>query len=86
MADIRSEEERKAYNAFVTSADAILLCECRSRCPNNHGYEPRCEYCDVKHIQDLVSSCAKIKSERMGSYRALLWLINNPHQYLEGGD
>lgn len=79
--DVRSEEERDAYRAFVKGVNEVLLCECHRRCPNNNGHEPRCEYCDVQHILNLVSSCGKIKSERMGSYMALKWLINNPHQY-----
>ena len=80
---VMNDEERTVFKLINNSICDCLRMECHRRCPSDKGYCAQCEFCDVQHILNVVSAEGKYAAEKMGLYRAVFWLINNAHPYLE---
>jgi len=80
--DAMTYEERKAFKNVEQAFNGCLLLECRKRCPDNEGYEPKCDSCDVQHLSKVVS-VAKLGADRRGMLFALRWLVEASHSPFE---
>lgn len=77
-----THEEYEAFKNVVRAFNDCLLIECRKRCPDNDGYEPKCENCDVQHLTKVVS-VAKLGADKRGTLFALRWLVEAGHSQFE---
>ena len=71
-------DEYNLANNVLHAVNDCLLAECRKRCPGNNGYEPKCKFCDVKHVLDVTHQF-KIHASDRGLFNTLKWLIEAKH-------
>lgn len=79
MKGLESKEESEALTDFLQSFNRLRLTECKNRCPDNQGYEDKCEHCDVQYLCTLVSSHFKMKAQYKNLYYAMRWLLCAEH-------
>ena len=74
-------EEGKMVQAIQNAFYPVFQSECLKRCPDNRGYEPKCEFCDVQHSFLEIQDSFKLAAEKCGPFLAARCLIENEHRY-----
>lgn len=80
--DAMTHEEYEAFKNVVQAFNDCLLIECKKRCPDNEGYEQKCDGCEVQHLSHVIN-VAKLGADRSGMLFALRWLIEAGHSPFE---
>jgi hypothetical protein len=75
-----SPDEQMA-KAIAEAFGPVFTRECKKRCPDNDGYEPKCEYCDVQRIFHTVHTHFTIAAGKCGAFLAVRCLIENEHMH-----
>lgn len=75
-----TKEQERAKKEIVNGFVDALVFECRIRCRENKGYEPKCEYCEVQRVLRRVKTEFEIVAERAGLWHAIRCLVENEHR------
>ncbi len=77
---LMTKEQERAKEKIVNGFVDALVFECKTRCPGNNGYEPKCEYCEVQRILRKAKMEFEIVAERAGLLHAIRCLVENEHR------
>lgn len=82
-----SDDNYKRIAAIRDAFDLVLSGECKKRCPDNRGFEPKCDFCEVQRIFRTVHIEFPLVAKKGGPFFAVKRLVENEHwclKYPEG--
>lgn len=74
-----SDDNYKRIKAITDAFCAVFLEECKKRCPDNRGFEQKCDFCEVQRIFRTVHIEFPLVAEKGGPFFAVKRLCENEH-------